>query len=70
LAADVADTVTFALLPGQSRGDVARLAGDFRAIRTELRIVACPQLSGSFGLRRATLDILGDAIGDALRSGQ
>src|SRR5438094_6674180 len=33
LAADVADTVTFALLPGESRVEVARLARDFRAIR-------------------------------------
>jgi len=33
LAAEVADTVTFALLPGTSRGDVARLAGNVRAIR-------------------------------------
>jgi alkanesulfonate monooxygenase SsuD/methylene tetrahydromethanopterin reductase-like flavin-dependent oxidoreductase (luciferase family) len=31
LAAEVADTVTFAMLPGESRADVARLAGDFRA---------------------------------------
>jgi hypothetical protein len=33
LAADVADTVTFALLPGESRVDVARMARDFLAIR-------------------------------------
>ena len=33
LAADVADTVNFALLPGESRGEVARLVRDFRAIR-------------------------------------
>src|SRR5438128_8454765 len=33
LAADLADTVTFALLPGESRVEVARLACDFRAIR-------------------------------------
>ena len=33
LAAEVADTVTFALLPGESRVEVARLARDFRAIR-------------------------------------
>lgn len=33
LAADVADTVTFVQLPGESRGEVARLARDFRAIR-------------------------------------
>jgi len=33
LAADVADTVTFAQLPGESRGEVARLARDFSAIR-------------------------------------
>src|SRR5437660_78748 len=32
LAADVADTVTFALLPGESRVEVARLARDFRAV--------------------------------------
>jgi len=30
LAADVADTVTFALLPDESRAEVARLARDFR----------------------------------------
>jgi alkanesulfonate monooxygenase SsuD/methylene tetrahydromethanopterin reductase-like flavin-dependent oxidoreductase (luciferase family) len=33
LAADVADTVTFALQPPESRLEVARLARDFRAIR-------------------------------------
>jgi alkanesulfonate monooxygenase SsuD/methylene tetrahydromethanopterin reductase-like flavin-dependent oxidoreductase (luciferase family) len=33
LAADVADTVNFALLPEESRAEVARLARDFRAIR-------------------------------------
>src|SRR5207245_11209358 len=33
LAADVADTVTFVQLPGESRGDVARLARDFCAMR-------------------------------------
>jgi hypothetical protein len=33
LAAEVADTVTFTLLPGESRLEVARLARDFRAIR-------------------------------------
>src|SRR5579884_1942821 len=33
LAAEVADTVNFALLPDESRNDVARLAGDFRATR-------------------------------------
>jgi len=33
LAADLADTVTFALLPGESRIEVAQLVGDFRAIR-------------------------------------
>src|SRR5438067_624306 len=33
LAADVADTVTFALLPGESRVEVAWLARDFRAVR-------------------------------------
>jgi alkanesulfonate monooxygenase SsuD/methylene tetrahydromethanopterin reductase-like flavin-dependent oxidoreductase (luciferase family) len=33
LAAEVADTVTFAQLPGESRVEVARLARDFRAIR-------------------------------------
>jgi hypothetical protein len=31
LASEVADTVTFALMPGELRSDVARLAGDFRA---------------------------------------
>ena len=33
LAAELADTVNFALLPGESRGDVTRLAREFRAIR-------------------------------------
>jgi alkanesulfonate monooxygenase SsuD/methylene tetrahydromethanopterin reductase-like flavin-dependent oxidoreductase (luciferase family) len=33
LAAEVADTVTFAAMPGESRVEVARLARDFRAIR-------------------------------------
>jgi alkanesulfonate monooxygenase SsuD/methylene tetrahydromethanopterin reductase-like flavin-dependent oxidoreductase (luciferase family) len=33
LAADVADSVTFAVVPGESRVEVARLARDFRAIR-------------------------------------
>jgi len=33
LAAEVADTVTFAVVPGESRAEVARLARDFRAIR-------------------------------------
>jgi alkanesulfonate monooxygenase SsuD/methylene tetrahydromethanopterin reductase-like flavin-dependent oxidoreductase (luciferase family) len=33
LAAEVADTVTFASVPGESRLEVARLARDFRAIR-------------------------------------
>jgi alkanesulfonate monooxygenase SsuD/methylene tetrahydromethanopterin reductase-like flavin-dependent oxidoreductase (luciferase family) len=32
LAADLADTVTFALSPGESRAEVARLARDFHAI--------------------------------------
>ena len=31
LAADLADTVTFALLPGEPRVEVARLVRDFRA---------------------------------------
>src|SRR5919202_3121813 len=33
LAAEVADTVTFVQLPGESRAEVARLARDFRAVR-------------------------------------
>jgi alkanesulfonate monooxygenase SsuD/methylene tetrahydromethanopterin reductase-like flavin-dependent oxidoreductase (luciferase family) len=33
LAAEAADTVTFATMPGEGRPDVARLARDFRAIR-------------------------------------
>jgi alkanesulfonate monooxygenase SsuD/methylene tetrahydromethanopterin reductase-like flavin-dependent oxidoreductase (luciferase family) len=33
LAADLADTVNFALLPGERRVEVARLVRDFRAIR-------------------------------------
>ena len=33
LAADLADTVTFAHLPGEPRAEIARLARDFRAIR-------------------------------------
>jgi alkanesulfonate monooxygenase SsuD/methylene tetrahydromethanopterin reductase-like flavin-dependent oxidoreductase (luciferase family) len=33
LAADLADTVTFATSPGESRAEIMRLAADFRAIR-------------------------------------
>jgi alkanesulfonate monooxygenase SsuD/methylene tetrahydromethanopterin reductase-like flavin-dependent oxidoreductase (luciferase family) len=33
LAADVADAVTFALMPGEPRAEVVRLARDFRSIR-------------------------------------
>jgi alkanesulfonate monooxygenase SsuD/methylene tetrahydromethanopterin reductase-like flavin-dependent oxidoreductase (luciferase family) len=33
LAADLADTVTFALMPGDARADVERLVRDFRALR-------------------------------------
>jgi alkanesulfonate monooxygenase SsuD/methylene tetrahydromethanopterin reductase-like flavin-dependent oxidoreductase (luciferase family) len=33
LAADLADTVTFALMPGDARADVERVVRDFRAIR-------------------------------------
>ena len=33
LAAEVADTVTFAMMPGEPRAEVARLARDFRADR-------------------------------------
>jgi alkanesulfonate monooxygenase SsuD/methylene tetrahydromethanopterin reductase-like flavin-dependent oxidoreductase (luciferase family) len=33
LAADLADTVTFALMPGDARADVEQLVRDFRAIR-------------------------------------
>ena len=33
LAAELADTVTFALMPGESRPEVVRLIRDFRAIR-------------------------------------
>jgi alkanesulfonate monooxygenase SsuD/methylene tetrahydromethanopterin reductase-like flavin-dependent oxidoreductase (luciferase family) len=33
LAAEVADTVNFALMPGESRLEVARLSRDFRAVR-------------------------------------
>jgi alkanesulfonate monooxygenase SsuD/methylene tetrahydromethanopterin reductase-like flavin-dependent oxidoreductase (luciferase family) len=33
LAAEVADTVTFAMMPGESRADLERLARDFRAVR-------------------------------------
>ncbi|EWT02573.1 hypothetical protein N865_02630 [Intrasporangium oryzae NRRL B-24470] len=33
LAGDVADTVTFAMLPGDTRADIERLARDFRAVR-------------------------------------
>jgi len=32
LAADLADTVTFATFPGDSRAEIMRLAADFRAI--------------------------------------
>jgi alkanesulfonate monooxygenase SsuD/methylene tetrahydromethanopterin reductase-like flavin-dependent oxidoreductase (luciferase family) len=33
MAADLADTVTFASTPGESRAEIMRLAADFRAIR-------------------------------------
>ena len=33
LAAELADTVTFALMPGEARADVEQLVRDFRAIR-------------------------------------
>ena len=33
LAADLADTVTFATMPGDSRAEIMRMAADFRAIR-------------------------------------
>jgi alkanesulfonate monooxygenase SsuD/methylene tetrahydromethanopterin reductase-like flavin-dependent oxidoreductase (luciferase family) len=33
LAADLADTVTFALMPGDARADVEQVVRDFRAIR-------------------------------------
>ena len=33
LVADLADTVTFATFPGDSRAEIMRLAADFRAIR-------------------------------------
>jgi alkanesulfonate monooxygenase SsuD/methylene tetrahydromethanopterin reductase-like flavin-dependent oxidoreductase (luciferase family) len=33
LAADLADTVTFALMPGDARADIERVVRDFRAIR-------------------------------------
>jgi len=33
LAVDLADTVTFAAMPGDSRAEIMRLAADFRAIR-------------------------------------
>src|SRR5919202_1092810 len=38
LAAEVAATVTFAQLPGESRADVARLARDVRAIRDDVEL--------------------------------
>jgi hypothetical protein len=33
LAGDVADTVTFAAMPGDSRAEIVRMAADFRAVR-------------------------------------
>jgi alkanesulfonate monooxygenase SsuD/methylene tetrahydromethanopterin reductase-like flavin-dependent oxidoreductase (luciferase family) len=33
LAVDVADTVTFAAMPGDSRAEIVRMAADFRAVR-------------------------------------
>jgi hypothetical protein len=33
LAVDLADTVTFAVMPGDSRAEIMRMAADFRAIR-------------------------------------
>jgi alkanesulfonate monooxygenase SsuD/methylene tetrahydromethanopterin reductase-like flavin-dependent oxidoreductase (luciferase family) len=38
LAAEVADTVNFALLPHESRSEVARLAGDFLATRADVEL--------------------------------
>src|SRR5919202_5138737 len=38
LAAEVADTVTFVQLPGESRVEVARLARDFRATRDDVEL--------------------------------
>ena len=38
LAAEVADTVTFVQLPGESRVEIARLARDFRAIRDDVEL--------------------------------
>ena len=38
LAADLADTVTFAAWPGDSRADIMRLAADFRATRDEVEL--------------------------------
>jgi alkanesulfonate monooxygenase SsuD/methylene tetrahydromethanopterin reductase-like flavin-dependent oxidoreductase (luciferase family) len=36
LAVDLADTVTFAAIPGDSRAEIMRMAADFRAIRNDV----------------------------------
>lgn len=38
LAAEVADTVTFAAMPGDSRAEIMRMATDFRAIRDDVEL--------------------------------
>ncbi|MCW3008840.1 MAG: hypothetical protein JWP17_3466 [Solirubrobacterales bacterium] len=38
LAVDLADTVTFAAVPGDSRAEIMRMAADFRAIRDDVEI--------------------------------
>ena len=47
LAADLADTVTFALLPGESRVEVTRLVRDFRAIRDSELALHVPVIGDS-----------------------
>lgn len=47
LAAEVADTVTFASVPGEPRLEVARLARDFRAIRDVELALHVPVVGGT-----------------------
>ena len=40
LAADIADTVTFASMPSDSRAEIMRMAAEFRAIRDDVELAA------------------------------
>jgi alkanesulfonate monooxygenase SsuD/methylene tetrahydromethanopterin reductase-like flavin-dependent oxidoreductase (luciferase family) len=56
LAAEVADTVNFALQPGESRGEVARLSRDFRAMRDVELALHVPVIGDSVAPFMAPLD--------------